>query len=83
MNKKACTLIVLLATAPQLTSCARAELARAQEARTAYLECLDEFPREPERCDDLRSAMNREYDRYDAVAEERARNWRDDEKLPN
>ena len=65
------------------TGCARAELARARQARETYQACLAEHPREPERCEDLRTAMNREYDRYESVAGERARNWRDQDELPN
>ena len=63
--------------------CARVELNRAEKARAAYQACLDEHPRETSRCDELRAAMNREYDRYESVARERSRVWRDDEVPPS
>ena len=83
MNAKTFPLLVLLIAVSAIPSCVRAELARAKKARADYLECREEHPREPERCEELRAAMNREYDRYEAVAGERARNWRDEEEFPN
>lgn len=82
MKTQSLVLFFALCAIPSLLSCARVELNRAEKARAAYQDCLDEHPREPGRCDELRAAMNSEYDRYESVARERAREWRDDEVPP-
>lgn len=59
-----------MCAAAALVACVQRFRDEHAEARAAYHACLDEYPNEPEQCDDLRVLVDGTYDRYERSAQQ-------------